>query len=221
MYPQTTLVIIKTNETELDSQVMTTTYESSNLIQSARLGNIEAFNQLVLIYQDLVYNQAFRMLGEADSAGDAVQDAFINAYLKLHTFRGGSFKVWLLRIVTNLCYDELRRRKRRQFLPLEPENSDGEEIESPYWLTDSGATPEQITEHGELRKALQDCLDRLSANSRAVVVLIDIQELNYAEAAEVLGISIGTVKSRLARARERLRASLTERHPENSLVTLK
>jgi RNA polymerase sigma-70 factor (ECF subfamily) len=200
---------------------MTTFYESSTLIQSARLGNLEAFNQLVLIYQDLVYNQAFRMLGEAASASDAVQDAFINAYLKLHTFRGGSFKVWLLRIVTNLCYDELRRRKRRQFLPLEPENSTGEEIESPYWLTDPGATPEQITERGELRKTLQECLDRLSANSRSVLVLIDIQGLNYAEAAEVLGISIGTVKSRLARARERLRASITEGHPEVSLVSPK
>lgn len=189
---------------------MTTSDDSSVLIQSARLGNLEAFNQLVLIYQDRMYNQAFRMLGEAASASDAVQDAFINAYLKLHTFRGGSFKVWLLRIVTNICYDELRRRKRRQFLPLEPENSIGEEIESPYWLIDPGATPEMITEHGELRKTLQECLDRLSVNSRAVLVLVDIQGLNYAEAAEVLGISIGTVKSRLSRARERLRASLSE-----------
>ena len=95
------------------------------LIQSALDGDLDAFNRLVLAYQDMVYNQAYRMLGESQTAQDATQDAFIAAYRKLHTYRGGSFRAWLLRIVTNLCYDELRRRKRRPVTPLRPPPAPG------------------------------------------------------------------------------------------------
>jgi RNA polymerase sigma-70 factor (ECF subfamily) len=89
------------------------------LIQYAQKGDLDAFNRLVLAYQDMVYNQAYRVIGESDAAEDATQEAFISAYRKIHTYRGGSFKAWLLRIVTNACYDELRRRKRRPTTPLE------------------------------------------------------------------------------------------------------
>lgn len=83
------------------------------LIQDALQGDLDAFNRLVLAYQDRVYNQAYRVLGESQAADDATQEAFISAYKNLRSFRGGSFRAWLLRIVTNACYDELRRRKRR------------------------------------------------------------------------------------------------------------
>jgi RNA polymerase sigma-70 factor (ECF subfamily) len=180
------------------------------LIQSALEGDLDAFNRLVLAYQDRLYSQAYRMMGESDAAEDATQDAFIAAFRKLHTYRGGSFQAWLLRIVTNLCYDELRRRKRRPTSPLEPVDQYDEEIESPYWLTDPGENPEESTERTELSEALQYCLDALPPEFRSVVILVDIQGMDYAEASQVVGKPLGTIKSRLARARGRMRDCLQD-----------
>jgi RNA polymerase sigma-70 factor, ECF subfamily len=180
------------------------------LIRDACRGDLDAFNRLVLAYQDMVYNQAYRLMGELEAAEDATQDAFIAAYRKLDTYRGGSFKAWLLRIVTNLCYDELRRRKRRPTTPLEPLDQEDEEVESPRWLTDPGETPEQQAERADLSRALQRCLDRLPADFRVVVALVDIQGLDYTEAAQATGNPLGTVKSRLARGRLRLRDCLRD-----------
>ena len=178
------------------------------LIQSALDGDLDAFNRLVLAYQDMVYNQAYRMMGEPGAAQDASQDAFIAAYRKLHTYRGGSFRAWLLRIVTNLCYDELRRRKRRPVTPLEPVDQFDEEIESPRWMMDPGEGPEAAAERAELSTAIQQCLDELSPDFRAVVILVDIQGMDYEEASRTVGKPLGTIKSRLARARGRMRDCL-------------
>lgn len=180
----------------------------AELIKEARRGDLDSFNRLVLAYQDLLYSHAYRMMGEAEAAEDATQDAFISAYRNLGSYRGGSFKAWLLRIVTNRCYDELRRRKRRPTTPLEPLDRDDEEIESPRWMTDPGETPEEAVDRAELARALQNCLDGLPAEFRAVVLLVDIQGMDYAEAAQVVHTPLGTVKSRLARARLRLRECL-------------
>ena len=182
--------------------------DEAALILDAQRGDLEAFNRLVLAYQDLVYTQAYRMMGESEAAEDAAQDAFIAAFRKLGSYRGGSFKAWLLRIVTNLCYDELRRRKRRPTTPLEPIDNDDEEIESPRWLSDPNGTPEDQTERLELARALQRCLDQLPPEFRAVVTLVDIQGMDYIEAAESMAKPLGTVKSRLARARMRMRDCL-------------
>jgi RNA polymerase sigma-70 factor (ECF subfamily) len=182
--------------------------DETALIDAAQHGDLEAFNRLVLAYQNMVYNQAYRMVGDMDVAEDASQDAFIIAFRKLGTYRGGSFKAWLLRITTNLCYDELRRRKRRPTTPLEPTDHDDDEIESPRWLSDPSETPEQTAERVELAQALQFCLDGLPPDFRAIVTLVDIQGLDYSEAAQAMGRPLGTVKSRLARARTRLRDCL-------------
>ena len=182
--------------------------DEAALIDAAQQGDLDSFNRLVLVYQNLLYSQAYRMMGESDAAEDATQDAFITAYRKLHTFRGGSFKAWLLRIVTNLCYDELRRRKRRPTTPLEPLDQDDEEIESPGWLADPGESPEDAAERAELARAIQECLDQLKPDFRAAVVLVDIQGMDYSEAAQALGKPLGTVKSRLARARTRMKNCL-------------
>ena len=182
--------------------------DETALIYAARKGDLDSFNRLVLAYQDMIYNQAFRMMGEQETAEDAAQDAFIIAFRKLGTYRGGSFKAWLLRIVTNLCYDELRRRKRRPTTPLEPLDDAGDEIESPAWMMDPGELPEQTAERAELGKAIQHCLNELPFEFRVIVTLIDIQGMDYTEAAEVIGKPLGTVKSRLARARLRLRDCL-------------
>jgi RNA polymerase sigma-70 factor (ECF subfamily) len=182
--------------------------DESALIQSAQRGSLDSFNELVLVYQDAVYGQAYRLMGESEPAEDATQEAFISAYRSLGSYRGGSFKAWLLRIVTNACYDELRRRKRHPTTSLEPLDAEEEEIESPRWLADQGESPEAETERSELGKAIQHCLDGLPVEFRAVVVLVDIQGMDYSEAAMAVGKPVGTVKSRLARARIRLRDCL-------------
>jgi len=178
------------------------------LIQSARQGDLDAFNRLVLTYQDRMFSQAYRMMGESEAAEDATQEAFISAFRNLGSFRGGSFRAWLLRIVTNVCYDELRRRKRRPTTPLEPMDEDEEEIESPRWLADPSESPEEHSERVELDHAIQNCLEDLPEEFRTVVVLVDVQGFDYIEAAEVIHTPVGTVKSRLSRARLRMRDCL-------------
>src|SRR5688572_20259133 len=153
------------------------------LIQDAQKGNVDAFNTLILHYQDSVYNTALRILGDEDQAADAAQEAFISAFKSLNSFRGGSFKAWLMRTVTNACYDELRRQKRRPSVPLEPTNDDDEEMESPRWLADSSMAPEEKFEAAELEHAIQHCLDALPVDFRTVVVLADIQGMDYTEVA--------------------------------------
>lgn len=180
------------------------------LIQEAQRGDLESFNRLVLAYQDTLYNTALRILGDEDCAADATQEAFISAFRSLNSYRGGSFKAWLMRTVTNACYDELRRQKRRPTTPLEPENDDDEEIESPRWLADSSMGPEEKFAAAELEHAIQHCLSALPVDFRAVVVLADIQGLDYAEIAAAVHSPLGTIKSRLARARLRLRECLQD-----------
>lgn len=184
--------------------------DEAALIQSARHGDLDSFNRLVLAYQDLVYSQAYRMMGEPEAAEDATQDAFISAYRYLQTYRGGSFKAWLLRIVTNACYDELRRRKRRPTTPLEPLDTEDEEVESPRWLADGENTPEEQAERADLERAIQTCLNGLPDDFRAVVVLVDLQGFDYIEAADIIHAPVGTVKSRLSWARLRLRDCLSD-----------
>jgi RNA polymerase sigma-70 factor (ECF subfamily) len=178
------------------------------LIQEALNGNLDAFNGIVLHYQDMVYNVAYRVMGEHDAAGDATQEAFISAYQKLEQYRGGSFKAWLLRIVTNACYDELRRRQRQPVTPLKPELDDGEILEDPYWIEDDQATPEEHIEDAELQAAIQKCINALDEKFRTVIVPVDVEGLDYATAADAAGVPIGTIKSRLARARERIQHCL-------------
>jgi RNA polymerase sigma-70 factor, ECF subfamily len=182
--------------------------DESSLINGALRGDLDAFNSLVLKYQDVVFNQASWMLKDRQSAEDFTQDAFIQAFNKLETYRYGSFRAWLLRIVTNACLDELRRRKRRPLVPLEPLNQEGEEVESVDWLADLGSSIEDRLEQADLSGLLQRQMDQLPADHRAILSLVDLQDFDYEEAAAALGIPVGTVKSRLARARTQLRNRL-------------
>ena len=182
--------------------------EETDLIASARQGDLDSFNQLVLRYQNMVYRQAWILLGNSDEAADAAQEAFILAFCKLRTFRGGSFRAWLLRIVNNYCYDELRRWKRRPEEPLTPVDPMGEDVESPAWMRDPSPSPEDLSERADLRRYLQSCLETLSVEHQAVLLLVDVHGLDYHEASQSLGIPVGTVKSRLARARLQFRTRL-------------
>jgi RNA polymerase sigma factor (sigma-70 family) len=184
--------------------------DEAELIQYAQQGDLDAFNRLIQNYEHQVFNLAWRLMGDSDSAADATQDAFISAYRAIGRFRGGSFRSWMLRIVTNACYDEMRRRKRRPASSLETLFDDlgVPEPENPGDLIHKPESPEAATERAELSRAIQDCLNRLPDEFRVVAVLADVQGYEYQEVAQVIGKPLGTVKSRLARARARLRECL-------------
>ena len=178
------------------------------LVERASAGDLEAFNQLVLMYQTLAYNHAYALLTDPDLSEDATQESFIKAFENMGGFRGGSFRAWLLKIVTNSAYDLMRRSRRHPTQPLFPADEHGEEIEAPAWLADPAPSVQQIVEQGEKAKRLYELLDELPDAYRSVLTLIDIHELDYAEVARILNIPLGTVKSRLARGRLQLRQTL-------------
>ncbi len=177
------------------------------LIASARKGDARAFNQLVMLYQSLAYNVAYRILGEPDAAADATQNAFLSAFKAMRKFRGGSFKAWVMRIVTNACYDLLRAKQRRPTsslddLPVEADHTS--------YLRDPAEQPGEYVERQELNQAIQAAILTLPVEQRTVLVLSDVQGFSYQEIAEVTGLSLGTVKSRLSRGRAKLRDRLQE-----------
>ncbi|MCA0458633.1 MAG: sigma-70 family RNA polymerase sigma factor [Chloroflexi bacterium] len=176
------------------------------LIKAAVRGNMTAFNDLVLHYQDRVYSIAYRILGESESAADAAQDAFIAAYRRLDTYRGGSFRAWLFRIATNACYDELRRLKRRPVTAIE--DLPGADADDGPPLAADSATPEQAAQQAELARAIEQCIGGLQTDQKAVLVLSDVEGLSYQEITEITGATLGTVKSRLSRARAGVRNCL-------------
>jgi RNA polymerase sigma-70 factor, ECF subfamily len=175
------------------------------LIAKAQQGDVQAFNRLVLIYQDVVYNVAYRVAGEPDLAADAAQEAFISAFHNLDGFKGGSFKAWLMRIVTNACYDEFRRRKRR---PLNSLDEISEINESAPILSSNEIGPEARQQQAELVAAIERCLNGLPDDQRVAAVLCDVEGYDYNEIAEIMSTSLGTVKSRISRARSKLRDCL-------------
>jgi RNA polymerase sigma-70 factor (ECF subfamily) len=187
--------------------------DEDGLIRAACQGDLEAFNQLVLNYQELAYRKAYAVLRNRDAALDITQDALIQAYQNLLTYRGGSFRSWLLRIVTHASVDELRRWQRQPLFFINPMDVEGDEVETPPWLVDAGLPVEEVVEWAEFGNLLSDSLKELPGSYRSVVFLVDVLELDYGEVANILEIPRGTVKSRLARARMRLRRQLL-RTPE-------
>ena len=186
----------------------TETWNESALVQSAQRGNLDSFNELILHYQTQAYNLAYHILQDAAAADDATQEAFISAYRSLGKFRGGSFRAWLLRITSNACYDELRRLKRRPAISWD-DFGDLEEEANPH-LVDSGAQPEQSVQQDELREMLERQMAKLPQDQRMVLLLVDRMGLSYEETSQVLKVRLGTVKSRLARARSRMQLYLQD-----------
>ena len=178
------------------------------LIRAAQRGDLEAFNLLIIRYQNLLFGIALRLLNDEDAAADAVQEALISAFRRFHTFRGDSLRSWLARVVVNACYDEIRKKRRQHSVPLEQFNAEGDEIETSYWLVDAQADPEVQYEAGELETAIQKSLNKLPEIYRVILVLVDIEGLSYEEAANAAHVPVGTVKSRLARARLQMQKSL-------------
>lgn len=188
------------------------------LVTTAAKGDLEAFNQLVLSYQDMAYNHAYALLGDHALAEDATQESFIKAFQALNKYRGGSFRGWLLKIVTNSAYDLLRRLSRHPDQSLYPEDENGEEIESAAWLADPNPSVQDTVEQNELSKQIYQLMDELPDVYRSVLTLIDLNELDYVEAAQTLKVPIGTVKSRLARARLQMKKKLSKKMEQKSPV---
>jgi len=177
--------------------------DDSELVKLSKQGDLDSFNRLVESYQGAVYNLALRMLGNRQSAEDASQDAFVSAWRNIGKFRGGSFKAWLLSITANTCRDQLRKRKRNptisiEELPVEPAGPPSQEL------------PEDYALRRELGEQIQRGLATLPSDQRLAVILSDIQGLSYEEIAQVMGCSLGTVRSRLSRGRARLRGYLAQ-----------
>jgi RNA polymerase sigma-70 factor (ECF subfamily) len=174
-------------------------------LHRALAGDLDAFNALVELHQRSVFNLCLRMIGNATGAEDAAQDAFISAYRNIRSFRGQSFRAWIMRIAANACTDELRRRARRPAVSLDVPAPGSLE---PPDVADAGPGPEVHALRTEQRAQVQAALLKLPDDQRLAVILCDIQGYSYEEIAEATNANIGTVKSRIARGREKLRGLL-------------
>lgn len=186
------------------------TETEGQILDRSRRGDLDAFNGLVEQHQSAVYNLCLRLMTSRQAAEDATQEAFISAYRAIGRFRGENVRPWLLRIASNACYDELRRRRARPAASLDAPLAEGAPSIDP---PDTDPGPQEQVEAGELAAYLQQVLDQLPFDQRLVLVLRDVQGLSYEEVASATGASLGTVKSRISRAREHAR-DLLLRHRE-------
>lgn len=180
--------------------------EDAELVSRSKRGDLSRFNLIVERYQSQVLNVSARILGDRSAAEDVAQETFISAHKAIGRFRGGSLRAWLVRIDSNLSYDHIRASRRH------PEQSLDQAMLSPgFSISAAGASPEQAALAGELRAEIQRAIGSLPPDQRTTLVLVDIQGLSYEEAAEAAGTSLGTIKSRLSRARSSVRDLLMQR----------
>lgn len=178
------------------------------LIARAKAGDQAAFEQLVVENQNRVYSLALRMLGNPEDAQDTAQEAFLNAWRALPSFKGeSSFSTWVYRLASNACIDHLRRRKRRR--EVEAASLTGEEGEGDWEPADHQADPALQTERRMAREAVEQALQALPNHQREILVMRELSGLSYQEIGEALELDLGTVKSRIARARLALKKILT------------
>lgn len=178
-------------------------------IQAARLGDDSAFGNLIDLYRATAERVAQQILHTEEGAADAVQEAMIKAHRAMARFQEGNFRSWFLRIVTNTCYDHLRRQKRRAAISLDEltEQAGLDYLPADDYIAED---PETLVLQGEGMRLLLSAIEMLPEYHRSVVMLVDVQGYDYAEAAEMLGLPLGTVKSRLSRARSTLRDQLVK-----------
>src|SRR5262245_7153200 len=184
-------------------------------LKAAQRGEVAAFNTLVQVYQRQIYNVCYRTLGNPEDAADATQDALLSAFRALKSFHGPAvgLRSWLLRIAVNTCYDQLRRRQRRPSESLDALSASDPDHEQSAAdrLADPAPGPELHSLGAETARNIQQCIDHLPPDQRMTVVLCDVQGLSYDEAAQIMSVELGTVKSRLSRARAQLRVMLLEK----------
>lgn len=193
------------------------------LVARSQKGDIDAFEELVNRYERKIYTVAYRIIGNPDDASDLTQEAFLKAFQGIRNFRGeASFQTWVSRIVTNVCRDELRKRYRKPVDWLE-EKITLDEGEVTRQVPSNEPGPEEIYEKKELQERLQELIATLSPEFRLALVLRDIQGFSYEEIAEQLDCSLGTVKSRINRARNYLKEKLLmdrEQNPDQQRLSV-
>ena len=173
------------------------------ILAMARGGDVDAFNRLVSIHQDAVYGFSISLTRQHAVADDVTQETFISAFRSISRMRGDNVRAWLLRIARNKAYDYFRRQKRRRESSVDEDTAVFRER-----LASDNPSPADVAMNSELRDALEHCVGTLSDEHREVIVLVDVQGQSYDDASEVCGVNIGTVKSRLNRARRRVRDCL-------------
>lgn len=184
------------------------TPDERQLIERCRQGDRQAFDELVRRYEKQAYNLAYRLTGNYDDASDVVVEAFVRVFQGLHTFRGDSqFRTWLHRVVVNTFLDMRKRSRGRPNLSLEEQiELDGDLFERQ--VEDHSPGPQELVEQEEVEQALQQAIAQLSPERRILIVLYHFENLSYEEIAQMLNLPVGTVKSRLNRARSALREIL-------------
>lgn len=184
--------------------------EIARLVAAAKGGDKEAFGRLVEAYQDRIYGYLARMLADPEEAEDVAQEVFLRAYRSLGRFRGASsFHTWLYRIASNLAIDVARRRKRQDNTTYSLDAPlDAGEDEYEREMPDDSRAPDQISEQAELQRAVRQAVMELPEKLRDVVVLYELQGESYEDIAAILGVPLGTVKSRLFNARGQLKKRL-------------
>lgn len=182
-----------------------------SLIKQSKAGDIESFEQLIAEHQKRVFNIAFRMLGNSEDANDVTQEALVKAYRGIKNFKGrSSFSTWLYTIVNNTCIDFIRKNKKTNIVYLDREYETGEGTYK-IQLSDNGDTPEQLFEKREVQRLVRKSISELSYDYRKIIILRDIEDFSYREIAQILDCPEGTVKSRISRARNKLKAIIREK----------
>lgn len=194
-------------------------FSDEALVARSKNGDADAFEELVSLYERKIYTVAYRIMGNHEDANDLAQEAFLRAFQSIGNFRGeASFLTWMCRIVTNLCRDELRKKYRTQIESLDEEITLGEgEVKKQVASSEPG--PAELYEKKELQEKIQELINTLSPEFRLALVLRDIQGFTYEEIAEQLECSLGTVKSRINRARKYLKDKLVQDWEQKEVLT--
>lgn len=185
--------------------------QEASLIKQSKAGDIESFERLIAEHQKKVFNIAYRMLGNLEDANDVAQEALVKAYRGIEKFKGkSSFSTWLYAIVNNACIDFIRKNRKVNMIYLDREY-ETEEGTYKIQLNNNEDTPEQLFEKKEVQKLVHESINELGYNHRKVIILRDIEYFSYKEIAQILSCSEGTVKSRISRARNNLKAIIKEK----------
>mgnify|MGYP001118794884 FL=1 len=180
-----------------------------DLVDRARMGDVEAFEQLIESCQKKVFNIAFRMIGNYDDANELAQEVFLKAFRSINKFKGDSlFSTWIYKVTANVCLDEIRRRKKRMVFSLD-EDMEFNDGEVKRQIPDSSPTPDITAETNEIKNAVNKSIQELPEDYKSVIILRDIQGFSYDEISRIVNCPEGTVKSRINRARQALKKILS------------
>jgi RNA polymerase sigma-70 factor, ECF subfamily len=185
-------------------------YPEKELVDKSKKGDINAFEKLLLSYEKKIFNIAYRISGNREDAYDIAQEVCIKIFKNINSFMGNSsFGTWVYRITSNVCIDEMRKKKKTKSLTIFSNFND--EFEVP--VQDKGKLPDEIIENKEMAELIKDCISQLPPEHKMIIILRDINGYSYEEISTILAINLGTVKSRLSRARNLLKDKLKKKEP--------